>query len=296
MIKAEGLRKRYGDVTAVDGVSFEVAPRETFGLLGPNGAGKTTTIHMLVGLIKPDSGVVHMDEMTDPTRPEARRSIGIAPQVLSLYEDMTSRENLMFFGRLYGLHGRRLRGRVDAVLERAALVEKTHALVKTLSGGMQRRLQLACALVHEPQVLLLDEPTVGIDPHARHHILQDIENLRQQGCTILLTTHYMEEAERLCDRIAIMDHGRILVIDRLETILDRNGGKVVVRAELETLPTDTTVLPGRLRGHSLKVETDQPLEAVQQLLASGARVGSLSIDRPNLETVFLDLTGRSLRD
>lgn len=296
MIRAVGLRKRYGEVVAVDGVSFEVSPNETFGLLGPNGAGKTTTIHMLVGLIRPDAGEIHIDGLTDPTRPEARQGIGIAPQVLSLYDDMTARENLMFFGRLYGLHGRRLRRRVAEVLDRAALVDKAGALVRTLSGGMQRRLQIACALVHEPQVLLLDEPTVGIDPQARHHILQDIERLRQAGRTILLTTHYMEEAQRLCDRVAIMDHGRILVMDSLERLIHAHAGASRVRAELESPPPAGVVLPGRLNGTSLVFETDRPMEAVQQLAGAGLTLRSLSIDRPNLETVFLDLTGRSLRE
>lgn len=296
MIRVRQLRKTYGAVAAVDGISFEIRPHETFGLLGPNGAGKTTTMHMIVGLLKPDSGEISIDGLTDPTRPEARRTLGIAPQVLSLYEEMTARENLMFFGRLHGMHGRRLRGRVKAVFERAALTERAGSLVKTLSGGMQRRLQLACALLHEPQVLLLDEPTVGIDPQARHHILQDIENLKRQGCTILLTTHYMEEAQRLCDRIAIMDHGRVLVIDTVDGLIRSHAGKVLVRAELEGPVPAGLASSWNVRNAAMSRETDQPLEAVRELTESGAAVRSISIDRPSLETVFLELTGRSLRD
>lgn len=304
MIRVTHLRKTYGPVTAVDDLSFEVRPNETFGLLGPNGAGKTTTIHMIVGLLRPDSGQIAVGGISDPTRPEVRRSIGIAPQILSLYGDMTVRENLMFFGRLYGMHGRRLRGRVRAVLERGALTERAGSLVKTLSGGMQRRLQLACAMLHEPQVLLLDEPTVGIDPQARHHIFQDIRELKSQGRTVLLTTHYMEEAQQLCDRIAIMDHGRILVMDSVESLIQAHAGKVMVRAELEEAsPRD---LRGSIasaaasgwhmdNGH-LRFETDDPLEAIRRLTESGLAVRSIAIDQPSLETVFLELTGRSLRD
>jgi ABC-2 type transport system ATP-binding protein len=296
MITVTQLRKTYGDMTAVDGISFEISPHETFGLLGPNGAGKTTTIHMIVGLLRPDGGTVDIDGASDPTRPEARRFIGIAPQVLSLYDDMTARENLMFFGRLYNLHGRRLRRRVAEVLERAALTDRAGSLVKTLSGGMQRRLQLACALVHEPQFILLDEPTVGIDPQARHHILQDIEDLKHQGRTVLLTTHYMEEAQKLCDRVAIMDHGRILVMDRVDALIHDHGGRVRIRAELEAPLRPGLKLPWPVSGTSLHFETDQPAEAVRQLTATGVSIRSLAIDRPNLETIFLELTGRSLRD
>jgi ABC-2 type transport system ATP-binding protein len=296
MIRVTQLRKTYGALTAVDGITFEVRPHETFGLLGPNGAGKTTTMHMIVGLIKPDGGHIEIDGMTDPTRPQARRTIGIAPQVLSLYDDMTARENLMFFGRLHGMHGRRLRGRVKAVLERYCLTERAHSLVKTLSGGMQRRLQLACALLHEPKLLLLDEPTVGIDPQARHHILQDIEELKRQGCTILLTTHYMEEAQRLCDRIAIMDRGRILVMDSVDSLISSHAGKVLVRAELEDSPPEALNPAWHVQNGLLRFETDQPLEAIRELTESGLAVRSISVDRPSLETVFLELTGRSLRD
>jgi ABC-2 type transport system ATP-binding protein len=286
----------YGSVTAVDGISFEVRANETFGLLGPNGAGKTTTIHMLVGLLRPDGGEIRINGLTDPTRPAARRTMGIAPQALSLYDDMTARENLIFFGRLHGMHGRRLRKRVKAVLERAALTERARSLVRTLSGGMQRRLQLACALLHEPQVLLLDEPTVGIDPQARHHILQDIEDLKRQGCTILLTTHYMEEAQKLCDRVAIMDHGHILVMDAVDRLIAGHAGRVLVRAELEKPPPEGLRLPWHMQNGTLRLETQEPLEAIRELTESGVAVRSISIDRPSLETVFLELTGRSLRD
>jgi ABC-type multidrug transport system ATPase subunit len=207
MISVRELRKAYGSLVAVDGVSLEIAPHETLALLGPNGAGKTTTIHMLVGLIRPDSGEISINNAGSPDNPSVRRHIGIAPQALATYGDLTADENLRFFGRIYSLHGRKLRRRVDAALDMAGLESRRRDLVKTFSGGMQRRLHLACAILHEPQVLFLDEPTIGVDPQARNHILEAIEQLRREGCTIILTTHYMEEAERLSDRVAVMDQG-----------------------------------------------------------------------------------------
>jgi ABC-2 type transport system ATP-binding protein len=296
MISVRDLRKSYGQLVAVDGVSFEVRPHETFGLLGPNGAGKTTTLHLLIGALQPDSGEIHIDGNSDPTRPEVRRSIGIAPQDLAAYEDFTASENLRFFARLYGLRGLTLRDRVDASLKQAGLIDRRNHLVKTFSGGMKRRLHLACALVHEPQVLFLDEPTVGIDPQNRNRLLEDIESLKSQGRTVLLTTHYMEEAERLCDRVAIMDHGRILAIDTVAHIIERFGGGSVVQAHLAGPPADAAALPGKLDGLTLTCETDQPFETVKQLATGGLNIRDLLVERPSLETVFLHLTGRSLRD
>ncbi|NLX14973.1 MAG: ABC transporter ATP-binding protein [Phycisphaerales bacterium] len=296
MIQVCRLAKRFGGLTAVDGIDFEIPPGQTFGLLGPNGAGKTTTIHMLVGLLRPDGGEICIQGDSDPTRPAVRQHMGVAPQALSLYEDLTATENLAFFARLYGLRGRRLRERVAIALRRAGLFERRRDRVKTFSGGMKRRLHLACALVHEPSVLLLDEPTIGVDPQARHHILADIEALKQEGCTILFTTHYMEEAQRLCDRVAIMDHGRILVMDTVPNILAQHGGRAVVRAELDHPPTDPDSLPGHVEGDSVIVETDRPFEAVKQLAAAGVSIRNLSLHQPDLETVFLKLTGRRLRD
>jgi ABC-2 type transport system ATP-binding protein len=296
MICVRELRKAYGSLVAVDGVSFEIAPHETFALLGPNGAGKTTTIHMLVGLIRPDGGTIVINGAGAPTDPAVRRQIGIAPQALAIYGDLSAEENLRFFGRLYGLHGRRLRRRVEAMLQMTGLDQRRHDLVKTFSGGMQRRLHLACAVLHEPQVLFLDEPTIGVDPQARNHILESIEELRRQGCTIILTTHYMEEAERLSDRVAIMDRGKILALDTLARVIGDHGGRSVVQAHLEAVPVGFDRLPGRLDGDRLVFETDAPFEALRVLTGAGIRIRNLSIDRPSLETVFLTLTGRSLRD
>ncbi len=296
MIRAQDLRKVYGDLVAVDGISLEIQRGEAFGLLGPNGAGKTTTIHMLVGALSPDAGQIEMDGAADATRPDIRRRIGVAPQTLSLYEELTGAENLAFFGRMYRVRGGRLKERVAWGLAFAGLTERASDRVKTYSGGMKRRLNLACALVHDPAVLFLDEPTVGVDPQSRNYIFENIETLKQQGCTVVYTTHYMEEAQRLCDRVAIMDHGKVLALDAVETLIDRHGGASVIEAELERPPADASALPGRLDGTSLRIETERPLEVTAELTALGIRFLSLRIRRPDLETVFLALTGRSLRD
>jgi len=296
MIRASNVRKAYGATVAVDGASFDIPRGETFGLLGPNGAGKTTTIHLLVGVLKPDAGEIEIDGALDPTRPEVRRRIGIAPQSLALYDELTGEENLRFFGRLYGVNGPNLRDRVRWALEFVQLTEHGGRLVRTYSGGMQRRLNMACALLHEPAVILFDEPTVGVDPQSRNHIFDNIEALKAEGRTILYTTHYMEEAQRLCDRVAIMDHGKVLAMDTVDGLITRYGGRSVVTAELERPPDHPADLPGTLEGTSLRLDTDEPLEEVARLAAANVRFLTLRVDRPDLETVFLSLTGRSLRD
>lgn len=296
MIEVRELRKRFGTTPAVDGVSFAVGRGETFGLLGPNGAGKSTTIGMLVGVLRPDSGEISVNGAAKPTEAAARMSVGVAPQTLSLYEELSARENLTFFARLYRLSGARLTERVSWALEFAELSDRARDRVKTFSGGMKRRLNLAVALVHDPQVLFLDEPTVGVDPQSRNHIFQRVEELKSQGRTIIYTTHYMEEARRLCDRVAIMDHGKILDLDRVESLIDRHGGRSVVKAELVRPPGDAAILPAALDGQTLRFESDRPLEEIARLSSAGVAFQTLEVTRPDLETVFLTLTGRSLRD
>ena len=296
MIEVSGLRKAYGAIVAVDGVSFQIAAGETFGLLGPNGAGKTTTIHMMVGALRPDAGEIRVNGASDPTRSDVRRRIGIAPQKISLYDNLSGEENLFFFGKLYGMAAQRLRERVNWGLEFAGLTDRRKHHVKTYSGGMQRRLNLACALVHDPPVIFLDEPTVGVDPQSRNHLFDSIELLKRSGRTILYTTHYMEEAQRLCDRVAIMDHGKVLALDTVDSLIRQFGGRSVVTAELDQPPADRSSLPGTFDGTSLRFETTQPLEEVGRLAAGGIKFRTLHVDQPDLETVFLTLTGRSLRD
>jgi ABC-2 type transport system ATP-binding protein len=281
MLSLESLHKRFGGVTAVDGLSLDVVRGEVFGLLGPNGAGKSTTIGMCVGVIAPDSGRVMLDGLGPPTEPRVRASLGVAPQALAVYDDLSGAENLEFFGRLYGLRGRALRQRVEAVLEVVGLTPRAKDRVHGYSGGMKRRLNLAAALVHEPPMLLLDEPTAGVDPQSRNNILDLVRTLAQSGITIVYTTHYMEEASRLCDRVAIMDHGKILAIGKVADLVARHGGKSVVTIT-------------RATGDE-RIETDAPLPVITRAAGETGVLG-IRIDRPDLESVFLSLTGRSLRD
>ncbi len=294
MVTAQDLEKSYGAIQAVRSVSFEIRRGETFGLLGPNGAGKSTTIGMHVGLIAPDRGRVAVNG-ANPAEPAARNAIGVAPQALSLYEELTARENLSFFGRLYGIRGARLQERVQWGLEFAGLEERANHRVATYSGGMKRRLNIAVALVHEPQVLFLDEPTVGVDPQSRNHIFDSIERLRKSGLTILYTTHYMEEAQRLCARVAIVDHGRLLACDTVDGLIRQHGGQSKVTAEIDAWPADLEAA-GPVEDRMLQFTHERPLEEVARLSARGAKFHTLRISNPDLESVFLSLTGRTLRD
>ena len=309
ILTVEELERRFGDLVAVDGVSFSVASGETYGLLGPNGAGKTTTISMVAGLLPPDSGrVVVAGEEMNTSAVGARAVVGLVPQELAIYPDLTGDENLLFFGRLYGLGGTALRERVDRVLEISGLADRADDRTKEYSGGMKRRLNIAIGLLHEPRLLILDEPTVGVDPQSRNAILEAVEALSAEGMSVLYTTHYMEEAERLCDRVGIIDEGRLVAegtrrelvsqvgeLDRVEltgrgdlpavvAALEANGGVSSVSQADETvsiLVTDAgSVLPG--------------------LLATagdhGMSVTGVDVQEPDLEAVFLHLTGKALRD
>jgi ABC-2 type transport system ATP-binding protein len=281
MLALRDLRKTYGATKAVDGLSLEVRKGEVFGLLGPNGAGKTTTIGMAVGLVAPDAGSVDVDGAGPPSDPEVRRRIGVAPQTLALYDELTAEENLRFFGRLFGLSGAALSARVDALLEWTGLSGRRKDRVKAFSGGMKRRLNLAGALVHDPPLLLLDEPTAGVDPQSRAAIFDAVKELRAKGRTVVYTTHYMEEAERLCDRVAVMDHGRLLALGTVDELVEAHGGKSVVTV-------------GHEDGDE-RIETQDPVGELTRILASKS-ASKVRIDRPDLESVFLSLTGRSLRD
>lgn len=219
MIRFEQVTKRYRSLLAVDGLSLAMAPGEVFGLLGPNAAGKTTVVGMAAGLLEPDTGRVEIVGLGRPTDPAVRSRIGIAPQNVALYDELTGRENLSLFGRLYGLRGAALHESVDRAMVFTGLAERASDRVRTYSGGMKRRLNIAAALVHRPAVILLDEPTVGVDPQSRNAIFDHIRALRSEGCTVLLTTHYMDEAERLCDRVGVLDHGRLLAVDTVANLL-----------------------------------------------------------------------------
>jgi len=217
------LRKAYGTLVAVDDLSLTVARGEVLGLLGPNGAGKSTTVSLAVGLLAPDVGTVAIDGHGAPTTPAVRRAIGVAPQALALYDLLTGEENLRFFGEMYGLTGTRLGERVQWALDFVGLTDRRRDRVTGYSGGMKRRLNLAAAVVHDPDLILLDEPTAGVDPQSRHQIFQNIFALKELGRTVIYTTHYMEEAERLCDRVAIVDRGRLLALGTVQQLLDAHG-------------------------------------------------------------------------
>ena len=303
MIKVENLQKRYGSVVALDGVSFEVNQGETFGLLGPNGAGKTTTIQLLCGLLKPDAGNIQLAGKSDPTLPEVRLALGVVPQTLAIYEELSARQNLYFFGKTYGLSGRKLKDRVNACLDIAGLTQRSTERVSKYSGGMKRRLNMVCSLLHEPTLLLLDEPTVGVDPQSRNLIFDTIEAMKKHGRTIIYTTHYMEEAERLCDRVAILDRGRVLDMDTVSNLITRHGGPSHVEAEFEEKPPDldaiSTLIESKitpLDETKIRFQTTQPMESLAMLNRSGTRFRSLKVQTANLEDVFLNLTGRRLRD
>lgn len=287
MLTLEGVRKAYGERVALDGVSLELQRGEVFGLLGPNGAGKSTLCAIAVGLLEPDEGRVAIGEHGSPRAPSVRARIGFAPQSLAIYGELSGAENLRFFAAIYGLSGARLDERVDSALRFVSLGDRRDDRAKTYSGGMARRLNLAAALVHEPELLLLDEPTVGVDPQSRNSLLDNIEALRARGMTVLYTTHYMEEAARLCDRVAIVDHGKVLAVDTTAGLLDAHA----------SAPRLIVDVPGEQRPRTIEIATETPTAALAQLEAElGRPLERFHVERPSLEAVFLNLTGRSLRD
>ena len=301
--------KRFGDRAAVDGVDLSVHEGEIFGLLGPNGAGKTTIISLLATLLVPDDGEITICGYN--LRQEARRVrplIGFVPQEMALYPTLSAWDNLAFFGRVYGLHGSNLKERVTSVLALVGLSNRAADPVQTFSGGMKRRLNIAAGLVHQPRILFLDEPTVGVDPQSRNFIFEHVERLNEEGMTIVYTTHYMEEVERLCDRVAIMDQGRILALDTTTGLVNRLGAGVIYlglpRASLEPLLPDVRALSQVLTAIEekgrLKIETSNArlalLELIELCNARNVSILSLEMLEPTLENVFLHLTGKRLRD
>ncbi len=309
MFQIEGLVKSYGPLRAVDGVSFTVAKGELYGLLGPNGAGKTTIMSMLSGLLAPDEGRILFDSVDLASEPlKVKAQLGVVPQEPALYENLSARENLHFWGGLYGLSGAPLKAAVDRVLDLVGLTDRAKDPVKQYSGGMKRRINLALGLVHAPRAVLMDEPTVGIDPQARLNILESVKQVAAAGTTVIYTTHYLEEVEQLCDRIAIMDHGKILAEGTLDELKSRVGGRDVVTVRgpfdsalvmprLETLAgvQVTSVEPGRM---VLTVEGSGrgSVELLGRVLAADLPIDGISIQPPSLNTLFLNLTGRELRD
>ena len=302
-LRVEGLVKRFGELTAIDGISLELNSGECLGLLGPNGAGKSTLIRSIVGRVIPDSGTVSIFRAPADS-PGARMALGWIPQDLALYPRLTCRENLEAFGHYHALHRDALREAVAWCLEWAALADRANETVASFSGGMKRRLNMAAGLIHRPKVILMDEPTVGVDPQSRNRIFEMIENLRDQGASIIYTTHYMEEAERLCDRVAIIDHGRIIALGtREELVRNAFGSRNEVLARFRN--SDERVLAWvKARGGSLDNGTArftiEHATEIAGLIDDAARAGhdlnDVSLRKPNLESVFLQWTGRDLRD
>lgn len=309
LLEVRDLRRSFGALQAVRGVSFTVARGETYGLLGPNGAGKTTTISMVAGILRRDGGAVSLDgEPVAATSVAARRSIGLVPQDLAIYPDLNARENLAFFGRLYGLGGKELARRCDAVLDTVGLRDRAGQLVREYSGGMKRRLNIAAGLLHEPKLLILDEPTVGVDPQSRNAILETIELLADGGLAVLYTTHYMEEAERLCDRIGIVDDGRLVAEGTRAELVRLVGGEDDVRVSATGNLAAAAERVRGVEGVSRADVADEGLrlaakgasglltQLVHALDAPGVNVTGIEVREPDLEAVFLSLTGKALRD
>jgi ABC-2 type transport system ATP-binding protein len=309
VLVCSGLAKRFGARQAVDGVGFSIAHGETYGLLGPNGAGKTTTISMVCGILARDAGEVRIDgqELT-PGATGLKAAIGYVPQDLAIYPDLSARENLAFFGRLYGLRGGDLRARVDEVLGVIDLADRAKERTATFSGGMKRRLNIGIGLLNRPRLLVLDEPTVGVDPQSRNAILDSVAALSRQGMGILYTTHYMEEAERLCDRVGIIDEGKIIAegtrrelvalvggLDRVS--LAASGDMQAAAAELRSVDVVREATPHEGGIDVLVSEARNHLpDLLQAASRDGVVVKTVEVVEPDLEAVFLHLTGKALRD
>jgi ABC-2 type transport system ATP-binding protein len=308
-IEVENLHKSYGSTKAVQGVSFKVEQGEIFSLLGPNGAGKTTTISMLSTLLQPDQGELSiMGHSLKTDAMQAKAELGVVPQEIALYEDLSAQENLSFWGKMYGLRGAQLKKRTAEVLETIGLTDRRNDRVGKFSGGMKRRVNIGVALLHKPKVLYMDEPTVGIDPQSRRHILDSIKQLNRDGMTVLYTTHYMEEAEELSNRIAIMDSGKVIAsgtqaelvkivgqYDRIIVEVSGSGSRLV-----ESWQKVPGVKQVDAENGSINLLVENSNQVLPRLFESagenGMRINAIDVQEPNLEAVFLHLTGKALRD
>ncbi len=299
----KGLEKRFGSTVALRGVSFTLQAGEMLGVLGPNGAGKTTLIRALAGRVQPNRGTIELPA-AEGQRAFGRRAIpavGVVPQELAIYPDLTARQNLHIFGRLHGLRGADLKQRIAWGLAWSGLENRQHDLVRTFSGGMKRRVNLACGVLHQPPIVLLDEPTVGVDPQSRERIYEMLAQLRGAGTSFLLTTHHLEEAEGRCDRIVIIDHGRVIAAGTLSEIIDSVLGRQrLIRFYLESLPAADYpgfMLNPETRCLSIAVEEiDELPRLMARLQQGGLRVRDVQVNAPDLHAVFLRLTGRELRE
>ena len=311
ILEVKDLVKKYGDFTAVNGISFDIKEGEIFSLLGPNGSGKTTTISMLSTLFTPTSGEATIGGHSVTKDPMAVRNlIGVVPQELALYDDLSARENLVFWGQMYGLSGKTLKTRVDEVLEQIGLADKAKNRAKTYSGGMKRRVNIGVGLLHKPSLLFMDEPTVGIDPQSRRAILESVKAFNQQGMTVLYTTHYMEEAEELSDRVGIIDHGELIALGTQAELNRQVGEKDTLVLHIDESQNSEAlavavrkihgVLKADITDHTVAVIAQEAEEILAPVITTanqlGIKIRSVDIKEPDLEAVFLSLTGRALRD
>lgn len=305
MLAINHVGKTYGDIVALDGVSLELTAGEFLGLLGPNGAGKSTLMALVAGLRQPDSGSITLDgRKLTPDNRGLRNALGLVPQTIALYDDLTAEQNLRVFGRLYGLGGALLNQRIDEALTTSQLRDRRRHLVGTFSGGMQRRLNIVAALLHRPRLLLCDEPTVGVDPQSRNAIFEFLQSLNREGLTLIYSTHYMEEAAKLCSRIAIIDHGRVLAIGTLAELMTRLPAAESVRIDRALVSREALApleafgsLSTTADAHVLSLHTRARLSDVFRAVeAAGLPLSAFQLARPDLEDLFLHLTGKSLRD
>ena len=311
ILEVKDLVKKYGDLTAVAGISFDVKEGEIFSLLGPNGAGKTTTISILSTLFSPTSGEAFISGHSVTRDPMAvKEVIGVVPQEIALYDNLSAMENFKFWGQMYGLSGKALTNRIEEVLEQIGLKDRAKERIKTYSGGMKRRVNIGVGLLHKPRLLFMDEPTVGIDPQSRRAILDSVKDLNQTGITILYTTHYMEEAQELSDRVGIIDHGELIALGTQEELTAQVGEMdtlILHLGEKEdpiSLSEALSSLPGVLQANPTDHEVAIVTPSAEELLAPvvshsnelGIKIHSVDMREPNLEAVFLHLTGRALRD
>lgn len=309
IIKLNNLLKRYGQNIVVDNINLDIEEGEIFGLLGPNGAGKSTTINMICGLSKPTQGDIEIDGISLERNPlECKKRLGLVPQEIAIYDELTARENIEFFGKLAGLKGKLLSERADEALEFVGLTDKQKDMPKGFSGGMKRRLNIACAITHHPKVIIMDEPTVGIDPQSRNHILESVRKLNSMGSTVVYTSHYMEEAEALCNRIGIIDHGRLIALgtkNELKKLVGKDEKIMIEVGEasynsIKEIKEVKGIKGAELEENTLEIITDNSQAHLQDVLfilsRNGVRIKGVNMLEPDLETVFLSLTGRKLRD
>ena len=307
MIEVKDLQKSYGDLLAVDRVSFSAGAGIVFGLLGPNGAGKSTTISCLSGLLKPTAGSISINGFDiNNAAVKAKASLGIVPQELAIYEDLSARDNLAYWGAAYGLKGDALKQRVDHVLNRIGLADRADELPKQYSGGMKRRLNFGCGLVHEPKILLLDEPTVGVDPQSRERLFDLVREEKAKGTCVLYTTHYMEEAEKLCDELAIIDHGKIIASGTLNSLRAEFGGNDLIQLSGTFVQERVEQAVADLGADILSISDEVVMIAISDgarnlpavlaaITATDAEINDTRLSEPNLESLFLKLTGKELR-